>query len=243
SFGVLAQSKSTITIKTITIQNGDTVITQRSYDSEGDNNIFFSDTAFNNQDVFLFFNKDYDLDTNFSERFEEIFTREMKDFFKDLNMDNDDFFDKKFDIFDRTFPLDMNIDSLFPDEVYRMPDATEKEYEQLKPRIERQQQDNQAHRIVSEIIISSSLPNVSNFGTDEFSDDSQLKVYFQLDEKKSTLLTVDNDNHKSIYKEKIPKSKGLYTRLFDFSSYKPGIYYLSVKQGKKQSVSKVSINK
>ncbi|HOY32730.1 MAG TPA: hypothetical protein PKW80_12700 [Bacteroidales bacterium] len=230
-----SQSKSSITIKSITIENGDTIVKERHYNSDG-NGIIFDDSIFGDNNQFIFFNNDYDIDTNFSEKFHEIFSREMNDFFQDFNHPLFDMPDNPIDFYKKSFPL--NFDSVFSDEdqVHLHPDTTDASRNKAKsvpPQALRKKS------ITAENIILPYKQPVDEFLAEPGYEQGSVKIVFQLDQQKNTQLSIKDESKKTIYKEKIPRSKGIYTRLFDFSVYPSGIYFLELRQGKKSSVSRI----
>lgn len=230
---VVAQSQSSITIKTITIENGDTVVTERSYNSDG-NGIILNDSVFNQNDHFIFFNNDYGLDTNFTERFHDIFSREMKDFFKDFNNNTFEMPDKNMEFFNKSFPLEMDT-------------AFSKEYNfQMIPRDSNysfREKKFSNNDITAENIIIPGKQAVSDYSVFPLPGERALKIVFQLNPGKATQLILKNENQKAIYKEKMPKASGIYTRLLDMNVYMPGTYYLEVRQGKSVSASRIILQK
>lgn len=230
---VFAQSQSSITIKTITIENGDTVVSERSYNSDS-NGIILNDSVFNQNDHFIFFNNDYNLDTNFTERFHDIFSREMKDFFKDFNNDAFEMPDNNMEFFNKSFPLDM--DTAFSKEYnfQMVPRDTAYSYSGKK---------NSNNDITTENIIIPGKQVVNDYSVVAPPDERAIKIVFQLNPDKATQLILKNENQKIIYKEKMPKARGIYTRLLDMNVYMPGTYYLEVKQGKSVSASRIITQK
>jgi len=230
---IFAQSRSTVTIKTITIENGDTIVTERSYDSDGDG-IILDDSIFNKNDHFIFFNNDYGLDTNFTERFHEIFSREMKDFFRDFNGYAFEMPENDIEFFNKSFPLDTDT-------------AFSKEYNfQMIPRdttFSFNDKKFSNNDITAEDIIIPGKQAVSDYSVVSDPNEWAVKIIFQLNPNKTTQLLLKDEKQKVIYKEKMPKASGIYTRLLDMNVYLPGTYYLEIKQGKSISASRIITKK
>jgi hypothetical protein len=230
---VFAQSQSTITIKTVTIENGDTVVTERSYNSDG-NGIILDDSIFGQDDHFIFFNNDYGLDTNFTQNFHDIFSREMKDFFRDFNNSGFDMPENNIEFFNKKFPLDMDT-------------AFSKEYDfQMIPRDTAKAFPDKPLRktdISTENIILPYKQPITDYSVVSDPDDYAVKIVFQLNPKKVTQLLLKDEKQKVIYKEKMPKASDMYTRLLDMNAYQPGTYILEVKQGKNCSASRIIAKK
>lgn len=234
-----AQSKSTITIKSMTIQNGDTIVKERTYHNDG--NAMIYDSLFDDNSRFLYFNNDYHLDTNFNERFSEAFGHEMEDFIKKFNYPSGNLFDKEFDFFDHSLSYNIDslfsIDSMFTDSFNN--NFTDDNNKNESPFAEQWF----PYNINCENLISTLKPSIDNFSTEPDQSKGLLKVSFNLDPQKQTVICFNDSDNRTIYKEKLPKSKGLYTRLFDLSVYQPGIYFITVSQGKKQSKSILKFSK
>lgn len=232
SLETFAQSHSSVTIKTITIENGDTTVTERSYDSDG-SGIIFNDSIFNRDNPFIFFNKQYSLDTNFTENFDRIIDREMKDFFQDFNGFSFEMPENSTELFNKVFPPDMD-DAFTKDFPYRMiPDSLETNLDEGASKPARNT------GISTENIIFPDRQSVSDFFATAGDEIKSVQIVFQLDPKNTTRLILKDETKKTIYKEKIPKSKGVYTRLFDFKVYPSGIYFLEITQGKKASACRI----
>jgi len=230
---VFAQSQSTVTIKTITIENGDTIVTERSYNSDG-NGIVFDDSIFNQNDRFIFFNNDYGLDTNFTKNFHDIFSREMKDFFRDFNNPAFEMPENNIEFFNKNFPLDMDT-------------AFSRDYNyQMIPRDTSNTLLDTPFRnpeISTENILIPGKQPLSDFSVVSDPVERAVKIVFHLNPKKVTQLLLKDENQKIIYKEKIPKANGVYTRLLDMKVYLPGTYILEVTQGKSSSASRITKQK
>jgi len=238
---IQAQTQSTISIKTITIQNGDTVVTERSYNSDG-NGINFNDSIFNSDDHFMFFNKNYEIDTNFEENFNAIISREMKDFLKNFNYSPFETQENDIEFFNKTFPFDF--DSTFSNEYdYQMIPQQDSSVTSPNKNYFRPLKPKGNFEIITENIIIPDKDCVIDFATSASTEDGSLKIVFQLDQKNYTKLLLKDEKQKDIYKEKIPKSSGVYTRLLDLKVYSPGTYFIEVRQGKKVSISKILLKK
>ncbi len=228
------QTKSSITIRSMTIENGDTIVKEKTYNNEG--NGIIADSLFDNNSRFLFFNKDYNLDTNFNEHFSDMFGTEMQNFLKKFNYPNGNLMDPDFSFFNHNFGFDIDSNLIKPFQYKGFPDI-----KPTQPEINNEQSELpytkqwQPYDIQNEPIVSSLKPKIFNYSTEANTQDGSLKLSFNLDNSNPTLIELSNSENNSIYKEKIPKSKGLYTRLFDLTVYEPGIYYLTVTQGKKQN--------
>jgi len=224
-----AQTESTITIKSMTIENGDTIVKEKTYHNEGSGII--DDSLFDTNSRFLFFNKDYNLDTNFNEHFSDMFGNEMQNFLKRFNYPNGNLMDPNFDFFNHNFGfgIDSNLIKPFKQKSVIPNDSlfAKKEIPFTKHW--------QPYDIRDELIVSSLKPEIENYFTQADQQEGSLKLTFSLDSKNPTVISLTNSDNKSVYKEKIDKSKGIYTRLFDLTVYEQGIYYLTVTQGKKQN--------
>ncbi len=232
-----SQSKTTITIKSMTIDNGDTTVSERTYNSD-DDNIILDDSVFGGNDRFIFFNKDYTLDTNFDERFDQIIHREMKDFFQNFNAMPFDIPESGNDFFSK--PFDFNFDSVFTDEnLHRLLPDTTRQYPK-KDNFDRINPITRNNVTAENIIVPDRQP-IDGYSVLPGVEAGSVKIVFQLDSKKSTQIRLKNYKKKTVYKEKIPSSKGIYTRIFDFSAYDAGTYYLELQQGKKFSASSITV--
>jgi len=231
------QSKTSITIKSMTIDNGDTTVSERTYNSD-DDNIILNDSIFGDNNPFIFFNRDYSLDTNFDDNFDRIIRNEMQDFFQHFNTIPFDIPGQDNEFFSRPFNFDF--DSIFSSEnpVQMIPD-TNNQYGQKEN--SRPYRPIKRNSITVENIIVPDRQTVEGYSITPGDDEGIVKIVFQLDPGKATQLLIKNDRKKQIYKEKIPVSKGVYTRLFDFSTYEAGTYYLELHQGKKISASTITI--
>jgi hypothetical protein len=234
---VSAQTKSTITIKSMTIQNGDTIVKEQTFQNDGNTMIY--DSLFDNNSRFLYFNKDYNLDTNFNQRFSDVFGHEMGDFLKKFNFPSGNLLDPDFDFFNHSFPLDFdsilfehNNHSIIPEDKNLNYNEEIPFSQQLFP-----------YDISCEKMISVAQSEIENYSTYPDPQEGTLKVSFNLDSQKPTLIFLSDANNKPFCKEKVPKSRGIYTRLFDLTVYEPGQYYLSVTQGKKHCKSLIMFKK
>ena len=224
---VQAQINSTITIKSITIHNGDTILKEQTYQNDGNTLIY--DSLFDNNSRFLFFDKDYHLDTVFDDNFSDIFGTEMNDFLKRFYGQNDNLLEWSFDFFNHKFPLDLDslITEPFLDEA--VPDNKEgKKNENYNFPLRNQ------YNISCTKTPSPSGSEIINFTLENDDENGYVNVSFLLDAKKSTTITLSNANNKTIYTEKIVKSSGMYTRTYDMTVFDPGIYYITLNQGKKK---------
>jgi hypothetical protein len=233
---VSAQNESTITIKSMTIVNGDTIVKEKTYHNQG--NAIITDTTFDSDMPFLYFNRDYNLDTNFDERFSENFGDKIQEFLKNFNNPDGHLLDQNFDFFNKgfSFGFDSSLMKPFREKIKPEPENLNKE-KKIMP------EEPALYDINAENIVSSTKPSIKCFNVVANQHEGTLKVSFSLDEKNQTLLRIGNSENKVIYKEKIPKSKGMYTRLFDMTVYEPGTYYLTVVQGKKQNKSQIIFRK
>jgi hypothetical protein len=230
---VSAQTKSTLLIKSMTIQNGDTIVKEQSIQNEGKPLIY--DSLFDNNSLFLFFNKDYELDTNLSDNFSKSFGHEMENFLKEFNFPSENLFGQDFDL---GFPS--NIDSMFshaypPDIFKNNPDSENSESPKAKVWY--------PYSISCENMVSILNPSLDNYSAEPDPLKGIVKITFSLDEQKPTAICITDSKNKIVYKEKLPKSKGIYVRLFDFSVYEPGDYYINITQGKKQNKSLLIFSK
>lgn len=232
-----AQTKSTITIKSMTIQNGDTIAKEQTFQNDGNTMIY--DSLFDNNSRFLFFNRNYDLDTNFKQGFSDIFGKEMNDFMKKFNFPSGNLMDPDFDFFghDLNLDLDSAFSKLYHQKLF--PDDSDAENPEEMPQL----QTLLPYEISCEKLISIDQNEVAGYATEPDDREGNIKVSFTLDAQKESVICLYDAANKPFYKEKVPKSKGIYTRLFDFTVYEPGTYYVSVAQGKKISKSRIVFKK
>jgi hypothetical protein len=179
-FTVFAQSKSTISIKTIKIENGDTIVTERSYNSDGDN-IIMDGSIFNMDGPFIFFNNDYNLDTNFTEKFHETFSQEMKFFFNTFNGSPFDMPENAMELYKKNLPL--NFDSVFSDKDFHqmIPDTTRNYRDKAKSQTRKPKRND--HISTENIILPNKMP-VSEFSAEPGDEAGNVKIVFQLDPKR-----------------------------------------------------------
>ena len=234
-----AQSKSTITIKTIKIENGDTIVTERSYNSDGDN-VIIDDSTFSPGNHFIFFNNDYGLDTNFTENFSEIFSHEMRDFLDNFNVSPFEMPENTFEFLNKKFSPDFDTAFSNQDFYKMLPDTSgfSKNFDIPKP-------PKQVHNesIITDNIILPNKQPVEEFLTEPSNEEGKVKISFLLDAKNATRLVIKDEAKKIIFKEKIHKSKGIYTRIFDFNVFPSGNYILELKQGNKQAASRIMVQR
>ncbi len=232
AFSANAQIKSTIKIKSITIENGDTIVNEKTYQNDGNTIIY--DTMSNDNSRFLFFNKDFEIDTNFDQSFSDNFSREMSEFIKKFNSPRDNFFDNDFDFFDQKIPY--NFDSLFMNHGQKSIIPVDTSGEDMEIPLPKKMS---AYNISCENIFLPEKHSVNNYTIHPDSEEGSLKVSFSLDPKKSSTICFIDANNKTFYKEKVPKSKGTYTRIFDLTVIDPGTFYITITQGTLQSKSLV----
>ena len=235
-----AQTKSTITIKSITIENGDTIVKEKTYTSDG--NSIITDSMPGNNSQFMFFNGTFPFDSNFMQGFPK-FDRNysdlfgqgfgnfqgMDDLFKRFSDSTGSFFNNhNFNFFDNETPY--GFDSLQSGNNFRdyTPNDNSFGNDQTPG-----QGHFQAYNINCRKIVSSAAPEVENYSVEPDRETGTLKVAFNLDPDKQTSICIKDARNKSVYQEKLTKSKGLYTRLFDLTVYESGLYTHSVSQGKK----------
>ncbi|MEI6124571.1 MAG: hypothetical protein WCQ95_13185 [Bacteroidota bacterium] len=232
---VAAQTKSSITIKSITIQDGDTLVNEKKY--TGDAYILISDSLFDTDSRFLFFNNGYTLDTNFNKHFSDEFGREVGDFIKKFNKPSENLFDQNFNFFDNSnMP---NYDSIFKKfnlDITQIPDA-KSQYLNNPPHNPM----NSKRYIIPQNMVTSVKEKITDFDLTTNPLAETCQVRFMLDPSKPSIITLRDASHKKVCSECLPKSVGLYTRLFDFAIYKPGVYTLKVMQGKKFAQCELSI--
>ena len=181
AFSANAQIKSTIKIKSITVENGDTIVNEKTYQNDGNTIIY--DTMSTDNSQFLFFNKDFEIDTNFDQSFSDNFSQEMSEFIKKFNSPMDIFFDNDFDFFDQKNSL--NFDSLFmnPSQKGIIPiDTSIENIEIPLPKKE------SAYNISCENIFLPEKHGVINYTIHPDSEEGSLKVSFSLDSKKSSTI-------------------------------------------------------
>jgi len=233
---VSAQNNATIHFKTMTIHNGDTIVKEQNL--PGDGSTFISDSLFDNNTHFLYFNNDFNLDTNFNDNFSESFSNEMKEFLKQFSFPSGNMFGQGFDNFGFDLPIDM--DSMFRKNFPSngLPgDSINNNFVQPQTNFW------YPYSISCDNMVSVFGPVLDNYSTEPDLMNGTLKVSFSLDALKPTLIRISNSKNKTVYKEKLRKSSGLYTRLFDLSVYEPGKYFLTITQGKKQNKSILTFSK
>ena len=236
AFSANAQIKSTIKIKSITIENGDTIVNEKTYQNDG--NAIIYDTMSNDNSRFLFFNNEFEIDTNFSQGFSDTFSREMSEFIKKFNSPMDNFFDIDFDFFDQKNSL--NFDSLFMNHAQKHSIPLDTSVENIETPLPKKES---AYNISCENIFLPEKHSVTNYTIHPDSEEGSLKVSFSLDPEKSSTICFIDANNRTFYKEKVPKSKGTYTRIFDLIVMNQGTFYISISQGNLQSKSLVNFRK
>lgn len=219
------ENTSTITIKTYKIINGDTILAEKTFNNG--NGVFYNDSIFEKDFGFIFFNKEYSLDTNFEDDFNEMFSKEMQLFMKDFNKSFSEDVLKSNDLFNQSFTLDF--DSLKNDFfIFYSDSLNPNEYQiRIKPS---EQAGNIQKKIITTHLPEASKGYIPLFSINEYSAEYFINICFGMDPKQGSQIIFSKE--KKLYKEKVPSSKGIYNRRFDFSPYKEGIYYLKVKQGK-----------
>lgn len=237
AFCGFSQSKTSIVIKEMTIENGDTTVNERIINSD-DENFMLNDSLFGGNNRFIFFNRDYSLDTNFEESFDQIIHREMKDFFQNFNATPFGIPGKDHDFFSR--PFDFDFDTVFNSENLNPwnPDTSLKYQQQDQIEPARPLPRNMV--TTEDLIIPDRLP-LEGYSVKPGAEEGSVMIVCKLDSKKTTQILLKNSEKKTVYKEKIPSSKGIYTRIFDFSTYDEGTYYLELRQGKKFSASSITV--
>ncbi len=206
---------------------------EKTYQNDGNTIIY--DTMSNDNSRFLFFNKDFEIDTNFDQSFSDSFSREMSEFIKKFNSPMDNFFGNDFDFFDQKNSI--NFDSLFmnPSQKGIIPiDTSIENIEIPLPKKE------SAYNISCENIFLPEKHGVINYTIHPDSEEGSLKVSFNLDPKKSSTMCFIDAKNKTFYREKVPKSKGTYTRIFDLTVINPGTFYITITQGTLQSKSLIN---
>ena len=260
------QSKSYVKIRTEKIVNGDTIVTEKEYNGTGDMNIQDS-TMGNSFGNFQFHSFGDTGDSAFNNNFPQ-----MQDMFRNFNFDSNNMFFKNFEFpnFNYNFDVDsiikefnfQNVDSMFPNlknnriiiKSYKDGEGGENDSALgSKPGIDMQiyGRNNKGEDVVfkKKIVIQ----DMGNADRNNNAKDMQLEVFpnpadtyfnisFQLDPDNQTLITITDAAGKILLKETMEESGGLYTRQFDMSSYKSGTYFVTIKQGKKETSKRIVID-
>ena len=226
-----SQTKSIITIKSMTIENGDTVVNEKTY--TGDGNLMIDDTLFNNQFHIGSMNSDMDLDSifNFSQHFRNLDLSQFFDnqdwpeMFNNLNGNSHDMFQFNPNIMDNM--IKKFSDSLQQDEnMNRF--FNPKSFE-----------DNNFGRNTNQSVVCTPVPTakkeISNIEVIIEPNSPYLRVAFDLSKNSGSSIYIYDDQNKQISEETVRKGSGTYSRLYDSSNFPDDCCYLVVKQGKKLS--------
>jgi len=260
----ITQGKSYMKMKTMKIENGDTIVTEKEYSGDGNMNIkdSITDNGFGNFHFNIF---NGTADSSFFKNFSGL--ENMQNMFKDFNLGMNENIFKSFNFpeFNKSFDVDSIIkefnfndsNSYFPslrnnkmiiksfkDDDSETADSTDKTKSGMDAQIfGKDENDNQITYnkkiTIQDYTDNSSKNNGSEIQIDVFPNpsDSYFNVSFQLDPKDKTIITINDINGKQLQKEIIDKESGLYTRQFDMKDFSKGVYFINIKQGKR-SVSK-----
>jgi len=255
----ITQGKSYMKMKTMKIENGDTIVTEKEYSGDGNMDIedSITDNGFGNFHFNMFNGA---ADSSFFKNFSGM--ENMQNMFKDFNLGmNENFFENfNFPEFNKSFDVDSIIkefnfndsNSYFPslrnnkmiiksfkDDDSETADSTDK----TKPGMDIQifGKDENGNQItynkkitIRDYTDNSSKNNDNEIQVDVFPNpsDNYFNVSFQLDPKNKTIITINDINGKQLQKEIIDKESGLYTRQFDMKDFSKGVYFINIKQGK-----------
>jgi hypothetical protein len=251
-------SKQYIHIQTMRIENGDTIVTEKNYESDGNGSIQFNDSLRPSDGTFGF---NYQIEP-FSDFSDSAYTenwKQMEKMLNDMNSINFNFFGDYPDI-NFEFPIDP--DSLLQEFEMQSTDSVYigkhklskyKKYSDTVINLEPFSHDNLNNKgnihtkndrqiFVSEDtrkIAPNSKNEVENFNILINPEENIFNLSFNLDNKKPSRITFEDASGKVVYEENLGKGMGQFNRQFDLQNYSNGVYYLSVIQGKKSSCKRV----
>lgn len=231
-----AQNQTSITVKTMRIVNGDTVWTEKTIQGNGD--FHENDTLRSSDPSFLFFRREYSLDTSFSEDFEKMFSDEINQFLRSFNT-----MDQTWNLpgFERYFFADTLFKS-FTDSSAMIDYLLRLLPDTMQFPVNEQPMVRPPAKLMARQIISSFGREVEGFGVEPESPDRMINVWFMLSPERKTLLEIEGCGKKSCYSERLPKADMQYNRRFDLGFLKPGTYYIKVSQGRKvHSIAEVKV--
>lgn len=199
-------SKQRMTFKSMVIQNGDTLITEKNIESD-DPNARLSDSIFSQNGMFKFDFGGQDTDS-FFQNFSDSFSSPSFDF--DHFFQADSLFNK---MFLNGFILDTNLMSPNPF-FLNLPNSNN-----LKTSSDSVNRPLEAINIESTIDIRV-LPDVK-----------KMNIMFNLSNSNISLLSVENEQNKTMFSEQIEPAQGYYVRQIDFSEFSKGVYVIKLVQG------------
>lgn len=255
-------SKSYVKIKTMKIENGDTIVTEKEYSGDGDMQIEDSigGSTFGN---FQFKSFNNPFDTSFYNNFSR-----MQDMFGGFNPGLNNFFFNDFDFPEFRFPqMSFDVDSVIKqfsfngaDSLFPSPGDNKVIIKSYKDKQDsswdsrnnsKQKPDMDMHifgrndkgqpvTFTKKITVLENGVNGKKQSTEELPvevfpnpADMFFNVSFQLDPYSKTNIQITDINGKVMLKETLEKSGGNYTRQIDMKDYARGAYLISIKQGKK----------
>ncbi len=257
------KSKSYVKIKSMKIVNGDTVITEKEYNGDGNMDI---EDSLNGQGFGNFSFKSFSnpFDTSFRQNYSQ-----MENMFRNFNFGGNDLFFRNFEYPDFQMPRNgfdvdsiikefnfRNSDSLFPslgdnqiiiksfkDKNKSMQiDSSTKSNPNMNVQIFGKNNKGQQVMYNKKITISDNVNNTSKFDKDELPievfpnpGDGFFNVQFQLDPVNNTTIEITDMDGNQLMRESMEKESGTYTRQFDMKDYAKGNYLINIKQGKKSA--------
>jgi hypothetical protein len=252
-------TKSTITIKTMRIENGDTIVTEKHYETDGDANIEFNDSTgdFDNSGFYKFrynmipsgpdsglFDRSWmdmqDLFKEFDKDFNQNFGG-FQDFEKNLQLVPDSllksFYSPDIDsIFEITIP-DGSIKQQKPFDKSKMEDKPRKfnkDFQRLPPQ-QRQIYITDEAENTENLKKKKNEKPVPGFEITLNSTENYINLSFFLDTNKQSIISLTTAKGEELIKEVPGKGYGLFTRQFDLTKFGRGVYYIHVKQGSRIS--------
>lgn len=249
-------SKQSFHIKTIRIENGDTVITENSYESDGNGELIILDTInFGYSDMM------FNLDQLNQAFYDNAFDRAYQDMMLNLNEIIEQFNNNTSDFFNG-FPEFYFSDTLNNDSIinnfynrYLQTDTSyQKEGKERKPGINSNNlqleynKNLQKKRIVREIYITKSDTigkrkkwSIKGFQIMANSPEAYINLIFNLNSKHESTIIISNSSGTQIISEELPRGQGQFTRHIDVSSFPSGVYYIEVRQGKATKTTRIII--
>jgi len=199
-------SKQRMTFKSMVIQNGDTLITEKNIESD-DPNARLSDSIFSQNGMFKFDFGGRDTDS-FFQNFSDSFSSPMFDF--DHFFQADSLFNK---MFLNDYILDTNL--MNPNPFFlNLPNPNN-----LKMSSQSPNRSLEVANIESTIDIR------------VLHDVKKMNIMFNLSNSNISLLSVENEQSKTMYSEQIEPAQGYYVRQIDFSEFSKGVYVIKLVQG------------
>lgn len=195
-------SKQRMTFKSIVIQNGDTLVTEKNIESD-DPNARLSDSIFSQNGMFKF-----DFGGRDTDNFSDPFSSSWLDF--DHLFQADSVFNN---MFLNGFILDSNIMS--PNSFFsNIPNSNN-----LKTTSDSVNRPLQTANNESKIDIRV-LPDIK-----------KMNITFKLSNANISLLSVENEQNKIMFSEQVEPGQGYYVQQIDFSDFSKGVYLIKLVQG------------